>query len=314
MIEKKNKGIVTKSTGSFYKVKSVENGNIIDCTIKGKFRHDGLKSTNPIAVGDIVYFEMDKDGAGNIFEIEERRNYIIRKSINLSKQIHILAANLDQAVVVVTLASPKTSTGFIDRFLITCEAYQIPAILVFNKIDLYSDDGLEYLKELKSIYEPLGYQILEVSATEKINIDKFNDLLKNKITLVSGHSGVGKSSLINAISPNFDLRVGEISEIHQKGKHTTTFAEMFDLENGGSIIDTPGIREFSVVGFEKEELSHFFPEMRDLLNECKFNSCLHINEPHCAVMKAVENGIISQSRYYNYLSLMNSEELSPKKY
>ena len=308
------KGVVTKSTGSFYKVEDLESKEIIDCRIKGKFRIGGLKSTNPIAVGDFVDYEFDKDGTGNINSIDERKNYIIRKSINLSKQIHILAANLDQAVVVVTLAYPKTSTGFIDRFLITCEAYQIPAVIVFNKIDLYTDEGMEYLQKLRNIYEKLGYKVLEVSATEEINLDAFNDLLKDKTSLISGHSGVGKSSLVNAISPGLDLRVGEISEMHQKGKHTTTFAEMFELENGGKIIDTPGIREFSVVGFEKEDLAHYFPEIFEKSTDCKFNSCLHINEPHCAVQAAVENGEISQSRYYNYISLINSDELNPKKY
>lgn len=308
------KGVVIKSTGSFYKVEDLESKEIIDCRIKGKFRIGGLKSTNPIAVGDFVDYEFDKDGTGNINSIDERKNYIIRKSINLSKQIHILAANLDQAVVVVTLAYPKTSTGFIDRFLITCEAYQIPAVIVFNKIDLYTNEGMEYLQKLRNIYEKLGYKVLEVSATEKINLDTFNDLLKDKTSLVSGHSGVGKSSLVNAISPGLDLRIGEISEMHQKGKHTTTFAEMFELENGGKIIDTPGIREFSVVGFEKEDLAHYFPEIFEKSTDCKFNSCLHINEPHCAVQAAVENGEISQSRYYNYISLINSDELNPKKY
>lgn len=302
------RGLVIKSTGSWYQVQD-EHGNSYDCRIQGKFRIKGIKTTNPIAVGDWVNFELEADqNTGVITVLEPRRNYIIRKSVNLSKQTQIIGANLDQAILVVTLASPPTSMGFIDRFLVTAEAYSIPAILVFNKLDLFSEEGLEILEEYKAVYENIGYPCYQVSAMEGTNIDHIIALLKDKVTLVSGHSGVGKSTLINSIVPDAALRTGLISDWSDKGKHTTTFAEMIDLPFGGKLIDTPGIRELGIVDIEKKELSHFFPEMRAFLNKCRFNNCVHINEPGCVVLDAVENGEIEPSRYESYISMYNNDD------
>jgi len=301
-------GLVTKSTGSWYQVQT-PGGQRFDCRIKGIFRTKGITTTNPIAVGDQVDFEMEPEqGTGVITRLHPRKNYIIRKSINLSKQAQIIAANLDQAFLIVTLASPRTSLGFIDRFLVTAEAYDIPASLIFNKLDLFSDEGLEILADYKSIYEDIGYPCYEVSTLQGMNIDQISALITDKVTLFSGHSGVGKSSLINVLLPDLKLRTTEISEWHDKGMHTTTFAEMFELPQGGYIIDTPGIRELGVIDIEKNELSHFFPEMRVRLNQCRFNSCRHINEPGCAVIKAVENGEIELSRYESYLSIYHGND------
>jgi ribosome biogenesis GTPase len=300
-------GLVTKSTGSWYQVKAGD--QTIDCRIKGKFRTKGITTTNPLAVGDVVDFEMEPEqGTGVVTNLHQRKNYIIRKSINLSKQAQIIAANLDLALLVVTLASPRTSLGFIDRFLVTAEAYSIPASLIFNKLDLFSDEGLEILEDYKSIYENIGYPCYSVSALEGTNIDVVQNLLKDKVTLFSGHSGVGKSSLINSLLPDLDLRTHMVSEWSDKGMHTTTFAEMFDLPQGGYIIDTPGIRELGVIDIEKQELSHFFPEMRQMLNQCRFNNCRHINEPGCAVLDALEAGEIAPSRYDSYLSIYNGND------
>jgi len=301
-------GLVTKSTGSWYQVQTPD-GQRYNCRIKGKFRIKGLTTTNPVAVGDKVDFELEPEQEqGVITKLFERRNYIIRKSINLSKQAQIIAANLDQAFLVVTLASPRTSLGFIDRFLVTAEAYDIPASLVYNKLDMFSKEGLEILAEYKAVYERLGYPCYEVSALKGTNIPELKDKLKDKITLFSGHSGVGKSSLMNAILPDLDLRTMEVSEWSDKGMHTTTFAEMYDVPGGGSIIDTPGIRELGVIDIEQQELSHFFPEMRDRLNQCRFHNCRHINEPGCAILDALENGFIETSRYESYLSIYNGNE------
>ncbi len=301
-------GLVTKSTGSWYQVQT-DDGQKFDCRIKGIFRTKGITTTNPIAVGDKVEFEMEPEqGTGVITKLHQRKNYIIRKSINLSKQAQVIAANLDQALLIVTLASPRTSLGFIDRFLVTAEAYDIPAALVFNKLDLFSDEGLEILADYQSIYENIGYPCYEVSAIEGTNVDEIAEIIKDKVTLFSGHSGVGKSSLINSLLPDLKLRTTEISEWHDKGMHTTTFAEMFELPQGGYIIDTPGIRELGVIDIEKNELSHFFPEMRARLNQCRFNSCRHINEPGCAVIKAVEEGEIELSRYESYLSIYHGND------
>jgi ribosome biogenesis GTPase len=304
------KGVVLKSTGSWYSVLS-DDGKHYDCRIKGVFRIKGLRTTNPVAVGDRVEFEMEDDGRGVINAIGERRNYIIRKSINLSRQSHIIATNMDQAFLVATLAMPRTSAGFIDRFLLTAEAYRIPVVLIFNKLDIFEMDE-ELLADLDAfigIYENIGYPCYKVSATEKKYIEVLRDLTKDKITLIAGHSGVGKSTLVNAMDKNLDLRVGEISEVHSKGKHTTTFAEMHPLAYGGFIIDTPGIKELGLVDMEKHEISHYFPEMRERMNECKFNNCLHLNEPKCAVIAAVEAGDIAPSRYASYVGIMNGEEL-----
>ncbi|MBD1423833.1 ribosome small subunit-dependent GTPase A [Sphingobacterium chuzhouense] len=302
------RGLVTKSTGSWYWVEG-EEGKRIQCRIKGKFRTKGIKTTNPIAVGDWVHYELEPDqDSAVITALEPRKNYIIRRSINLSKQAQVIGANLDQAMLVVTLASPPTSLGFIDRFLVTAEAYDIPAFLVFNKLDLFSEEGLEILEDYMAIYEHIGYPCYAVSAREKTNIEEIRLLLQDKITLVSGHSGVGKSTLINAIEPSVALKTGEISDWSDKGKHTTTFAEMIDLSFGGKLIDTPGIRELGIVDIEKAELAHFFPEMRARLNECRFHNCRHINEPGCVVLEAVENGEIESSRYDSYLSIYHNQD------
>jgi ribosome biogenesis GTPase / thiamine phosphate phosphatase len=301
-------GVITKSTGSWYQTQTPD-GQRYDCRIKGKFRIKGITTTNPIAVGDVVDFEIEPEqGTAVITNLHPRKNYIIRKSINLSKQAQIIAANLDQAMLVVTLASPRTSLGFIDRFLVTAEAYDIPAKLIFNKLDLFSDEGLEILQAYKAIYENIGYLCYEVSALEGTNIDTVQALLKDNITLFSGHSGVGKSSLINRLLPELDLRTHQISEWSDKGMHTTTFAEMFELPQGGFIIDTPGIRELGIIDIEKQELSHFFPEMRERMHDCRFNNCRHINEPGCAVLDALEEGEIEPSRYESYLSIYNGND------
>lgn len=301
-------GLVIKSTGSWYQVHAVD-GEIYDCRIKGKFRIKGIQTTNPLAVGDQVDFELEPNsGNGVIDKLHERKNYIIRKSINLSKQAQIIAANMDQAFLVVTLASPRTSMGFIDRFLATAEAYGIPAVLIFNKLDLFNDAGLEILEDYKAIYENIGYPCYTVSALEGTNIHIIEDLLKDKTTLFSGHSGVGKSSLINALMPDLDIKTGEVSEASDKGQHTTTFAEMHELPFGGYLIDTPGIRELGIFDIRPEELGHYFVEMRALLNQCKFHNCRHVNEPGCAVIKAVEEGEIELSRYESYLSIYHGNE------
>jgi ribosome biogenesis GTPase len=301
-------GLVIKSTGSWYQVHG-EDGRDYDCRIRGKFRIQGIQTTNPVAVGDQIEFEIEPNSDnGVIYKLRDRRNYIIRKSINLSKQAQIIAANLDQAFLVVTLASPRTSLGFIDRFLVTAEAYSIPAVLIFNKLDLFNEDGLAVLDEYKSIYEHIGYPCYTVSALEGTNIPVIEGLLKDKTTLFSGHSGVGKSSLINALLPGRSIKTGEISESSDKGQHTTTFAEMHTLPFGGYLIDTPGIRELGIYDIRPEELGHYFVEMRERLNQCRFNNCRHINEPGCAIMKAVENGEIEISRYESYLSIYHGNE------
>ena len=301
------RGLVTKSTGSWYLVLD-EDGKRYSCRIKGKFRTQGIKTTNPIAVGDWIEFETEPgQESGVISKLYPRRNYVIRRSVNLSKQTQIIGANLDLAILVVTLASPPTSTGFIDRFLVTAEAYSIPASLVFNKLDLFSEQGLEILADYIELYQELGYTCYVVSALEGENVEELKEALKDKITLVSGHSGVGKSTLINRLVPGLTLKTGDISDWSDKGKHTTTFAEMIDLPFGGKLIDTPGIRELGVVDIEPQELSHYFPEMRDLLNQCRFHNCRHINEPGCAVLDALEQGRIDPSRYESYRSIYANE-------
>jgi ribosome biogenesis GTPase / thiamine phosphate phosphatase len=305
------KGVIIKSTGSWYSVMD-EEGNVYPCRIKGKFRLQGIKSTNPIAVGDRVVFDKEPgEKAGVIFEIEDRKNYIIRKSINLSKQTHVIAANIDQALLVVTLVLPRTSTGFIDRFLVTADAYSIPVTILFNKSDILKDDDelKNQQNQLMEVYQRIGYRCLTLSAFDKEAVEQTRSLMKDKVNLLSGHSGVGKSTLINAIEPGLKLKTGDISWTHLKGMHTTTFAEMFPLSFGGFVIDTPGIKELGITTIEKEELAHFFPEMRKLMNECRFNNCQHINEPNCAIKAAVESGEIAESRYYSYLSIYNSEEM-----
>lgn len=301
-------GLVIKSTGSWYEVLT-ENGKTINCRIKGKFRTLDIKTTNPVAVGDYVEIELEPDQeTGLIKALKPRKNYIIRKSVNLSKQAQIIAANLDQVFLIVTLASPRTSLGFIDRFLVTAEAYDIPARLIFNKLDLFSDEGVEILKDYQRIYEKAGYPCYSVSALKETNIDQIRELLKDKVTLVSGHSGVGKSTLINALLPGTKLKTGEISDWSDKGKHTTTFAEMFELPFGGYLIDTPGIRELGVFDIEKQELGRLFPEIRKLMENCRFNNCRHINEPGCAVLAALEYGTFEASRYDSYLSIYHDND------
>jgi len=301
------KGIVIKSTGSWYVIRLAD-GEKVDARIKGKFRLKGIKSTNPIAVGDVVTFKKEEDGTAVISDIDHRKNYIIRKSINLSKRSHILAANVDQAILIVTLSQPKTYTAFIDRFLVSAEAYHIPTTIVFNKIDIYTEGEMEELAFLKQSYEKIGYTCLEVSATESTNIESVINLMKDKVSVVSGHSGVGKTTLLNTVEPGLNLKTSEISEMHQQGKHTTTFAEMFELNFGGFLIDTPGVKAFGLIDFKKEELSHYFLEMRGLLNNCHFNNCVHKNEPRCAVKEALEKDEISTFRYNNYLSIYNDDE------
>lgn len=300
-------GIVYKSTGSWYTVKSSDE-IFYQCRIKGKFRIKGIKNTNPVAVGDYVSFELEESGNGVIQEIHERKNYIIRKSVNLSKQTHIIASNIDVAFLVITLNNPPTFTTFIDRFLVTAEAYRIPVVLLFNKIDSYNEEELLEIKYLASIYRKIGYECLGISAISGKNIDKVVDLMKNKTCVISGHSGVGKTTLINAIAPNLNLKTKEISEQHQQGQHTTTFAEMFDLDFGAKIIDTPGIKGFGIVEIQNEELSDFFPEFFSLKSECKFNNCLHIDEPDCAVKEALEKDEIAWSRYKSYLQILRGED------
>lgn len=290
-----------KSTGSWYSVR-MESGEVLDCRIKGKFRMKGIKTTNPVAVGDVVEVEVNPDGAV-INRIEDRKNYIIRKSTNLSKEAHIIAANVDQAVLVVTVNHPVTSTVFIDRFLASVEAYRIPAILVFNKIDLYDEEDLLLLGALTQIYMQAGYECLHVSSLTEEGMEDVVTALKDKVTVFSGLSGVGKSSLINRVEPGLKLKVAEISDSHDTGKHTTTFAEMFPLSFGGYIVDTPGIRAFGLIHMEKTEISHYFPEIFKRASECRFYNCTHIHEPGCAVLEAVEKGEISESRYFSYVSM-----------
>jgi ribosome biogenesis GTPase len=302
------KGLVIKSTGSWYQVVS-DTGKQVDCRIQGKFRMKDIKTTNPIAVGDRVEFELEPElETGVITHLEDRKNYIIRKSVNLSKQAQIIAANLDQAFLIVTLASPRTSLGFIDRFLVTAEAYDIPASIIFNKLDLFSEEGLEILASYEKIYTDLGYPCYHVSAKEGTHVEQIKALLQNKVTLISGHSGVGKSTLINAILPEAKVKTGAVSDWSDKGQHTTTFAEMYTLPFGGYLIDTPGIRELGIIDIEQQELGHFFPEIRGRMNDCRFHNCRHINEPGCAVLEAVENGEIEPSRYDSYLSIYHGND------
>jgi ribosome biogenesis GTPase len=308
------KGTVIKSTGSWYQVLA-ENKQVFECRLKGSFRLKGQKNTNPITVGDHVEFDFESDTYNAVItSLEERKNYIIRKATNLSKQTHIIASNIDQAILIVTLAYPRTSTGFIDRFLVTAEAYSIPAIIVFNKVDLYEGEGIQIVNELAAIYQKAGYKTLFTSALKNEGIEDLKAIMKDKVSLISGHSGVGKSTLINTIQPTLNLKVSEISEAHEKGMHTTTFAEMFPLSFGGFIIDTPGIKEFGMVDIKPEELGHFFPEIRELMQHCKYNNCLHQNEPGCAVRNAVQENLFSEERYINYLNILNSEELKIKHY
>ena len=300
-------GLVYRSTGSWYDVK-LDTGEFVEARLVGKLRTKGIRTTNPIAVGDKVCLNVDDHNNAVIQSIVERKNYVIRKSVNLSKEAHVIAANVDLAILVVTIAYPITSPGFIDRFTVTTQAYGIPLLIVFNKIDLFSDEKIQLLQEYEAAYEIAGYPTLRTSAQNKTGVQELDRLIDGKTVLFSGNSGAGKSTLINALNSDFELKTGELSSTHQTGKHTTTFAEMFDLTTSTKIIDTPGIKGFGLVDLEKEELSRYFPEMMTLLNECKFHNCRHINEPGCAVITAVKNNEIGQSRYKSYLAMYNEDK------
>lgn len=299
-------GKVYRSTGSWYEVKDTL-GEFWKCRLKGKFKLDeSIRSSNPIAVGDVVHFDVEDKAEqhATIYEIEHRKNYVARVSPKNKHLKHIIASNLDQSILVATLKNPKTSSGFIDRFLISCEAYHIPAVIVFNKSDIYGEQELERYNELKKLYEAIGYKVILISAEKQKDMEQLHAILSDKQTLISGHSGVGKSTIINVLFPDKNLRVMEVSEWSGKGMHTTTFAEMFDLDDKSQLIDTPGIRELGIVDIEKEELSGYFPEIRERIQSCKFNNCMHINEPECAVQKAVIDGEISEERFTNYLAIL----------
>ena len=312
------KGLVMRTTGSWYKVLP-EGGDMtvaVDCRLRGNYRLRGNKQTNPVAVGDWVDYAMQEDGTGVIAEVHDRRNYIVRRATKLSKQTHVIAANVDRLCIVATLAFPRTSTGFIDRLLVTAEAYHIPTCIILNKADLYDETMTALHKELEDMYKRAGYAVYGVSALQGSGLEELRDMMKGHTTLFSGHSGVGKSALLNALVPGLELKVGEVSDWSLKGKHTTTFAEMIVVNAGGGVyehpqeddaptllIDTPGIKEFGMVDFKPEELSHFFPEMRAVLHDCHFANCTHRHEPHCAVKEAVETGAISTERYNNYLGI-----------
>ena len=298
-------GRVIKSTGSWYEVRD-DAGMVSQCRLRGKIRLDGLRTTNPVAVGDLVNYEKERDKDTCVInKILPRTNVIVRKSVNLSKESHIIAANVDQAILVATIAQPRTSTGFIDRFTVTAEAYHIPVIIVFNKCDIYDEEQNAAAEQLMEVYNNIGYQSFIVSAKTGYNCDILQSLMKDKISMFSGHSGVGKSALVNRLDSNLNIRVGEISEVHEKGKHTTTFAQMYELCFGGYIIDTPGIKEFALFDMEKETLAQRFPEMRAVMHECRFNNCTHTHEPHCAVKDAVDQHLIADWRYENYLNMMD---------
>ena len=303
-------GTVYKSTGSWYTVKT-DDGTIYKCRIKGKFRLKGIKSTNPIAVGDVVDFtaeDKNNEETGVIHNIHDRMNYIIRKSVNLSKRIHIIASNIDQVFLLITLNNPPTFTSFIDRFLATAEAYNVKAVLLFNKVDTYNEEELLDIKYMAALYREIGYECIGVSALEGRNIDKVKNMMLSKTSMFVGHSGVGKSTLVNTIEPGLDIKTKEISAQHSQGQHTTTFAEMFDLSFDARIIDTPGIKGFGIVDMEKEEITDYFPEFFALKQDCKFNNCLHIEEPHCAVKKALENADVAYSRYKSYVQMIEGDD------
>jgi len=298
-------GIVIKSTGSWIVVR-MKNGSTLDCKMKGQFRLHGIKHTNPVAIGDRVDVDqLQGDSHGMITKIHNRDNYIIRRATKLSKVTHIIAANLDHAYVVATLASPRTSNGFIDRFLVTAEAYHIPASIIFNKLDTYGDDLMVLLNELTTIYENAGYKCYHTSATKGTGVDQLREVLKGKVSLFSGHSGAGKSAMIKGIEPSLNPVVGKLSQVHQKGMHTTTFAEMYPLGNNGFIVDTPGIKEFGLVDLDTSEIHRCFPEMDKLLPLCQYHNCSHTHEPGCAVKKALDEGQVSALRYNSYLSILN---------
>ncbi len=301
-------GLVLKSTGSWYSVKTSE-GKMLECRLRGKIRLKGIRVTNPVAVGDRVKIDEENDTQGLIAEIMPRENYLIRRSIKKSSEGHILAANIDQAVLIATVTFPRTSLGFIDRFLVAAESFRIPQVLVFNKCDIHNQKMDEFIEELREVYTKIGVKFLVTSAEKGIGLDELRNQLRGKISLISGHSGVGKSTLLNKIAPEIVSQdIGEVSTFANKGTHTTTFAEMFEIEKDTFVVDTPGIKELGLIDLEEGEISHFFPEMRAMFGECKFYNCTHLHEPGCAVLKAVENGEIAPSRFRSYMSIMEDED------
>jgi ribosome biogenesis GTPase len=299
-------GTVVRSTGSVYGVRTAA-GTLIDCRVKGNFRLKGIRSTNPVAVGDHVCFDIREDGTAYIVDILERRNYIVRKASNLSKQSHILAANLDQCFLVVTISHPVTATTFIDRFLATAEAYRVPVVLVFNKTDLYNDAEREELEYLTALYENIGYRCMHTSVVGGIGVEELKEAMRGKVSLLAGNSGVGKSSLVNAVAPEVATKVGEISKTHDTGMHTTTYTEMFEFMPGSYIVDTPGVKGFGTFDMEIEEISHYFVEFFELSKECRYGNCTHTHEPGCAVLEALERGELAPSRYQSYLSMLEDK-------
>ncbi len=300
-------GTVVRSSGSVYGVRAVD-GTLVDCRVKGNFRLKGIRSTNPVAVGDHVVFDMRDDGTAYIVEILERKNYIVRKASNLSKQSHILAVNLDLCFLIVTISHPATATTFIDRFLASAEAYRIPVVIVFNKTDIYNDAECEELEYLTALYESIGYRCLHTSAAFGEGVDALKEMMRGKVSLLAGNSGVGKSSLVNAVAPEIAARTGEISRTHDTGMHTTTYTEMFEFMPGSYIVDTPGVKGFGTYDMEVEEISHYFVEFFELSKDCRYGNCTHTHEPGCAVLEALEKGEIAPSRYQSYLSMLEDKE------
>lgn len=307
------KGLITKSTGSWYQVLELDTKTVYEARIRGKFKLIKTRLTNPLAVGDFVEFQLEKDGVAWITKIENRKNYLIRKSVNLSKEAHIIASNIDVACFIFTLKQPETSLGFLDRFLACCEAYNIKSLILFNKVDILSEEEKKIVANIRNLYESIGYETMEISSYSKLNLESFQNKIKDKTSVFFGHSGCGKSTLVNALQPDLNLKTGEISDAHLKGKHTTTFAQMHFWSFGGSVIDTPGVREFAMIDVEKEEIQHYFPEIFKKREKCKFYNCMHINEPKCAVLKALETNEIEETRYLTYLKLMEeAEEMQQK--
>lgn len=302
------KGLIIKSTGSWYQVREQDTGKIYEARIRGKFKLIKTRLTNPLAVGDFVEFELEPDGVAWITRIEPRRNYLIRKSVNLSKEAHIIASNVDIACFVFTLKFPETSLGFLDRFLACCEAYNIEPLILMSKMDTLNEQDKTVVEAIETIYREIGYQTLQISAYSTLNLDELKKKLKDKVAVFFGHSGAGKSTLVNVLQPGLNLKTTEISETHLKGKHTTTFAQMHFWNFGGSVIDTPGVREFAMIDVRKEEIQHYFPEIFRTSHDCRFHNCLHINEPKCAVLQGLEHGAIEESRYITYLKLMEEAE------
>lgn len=302
------KGLIIKSTGSWYQVLDTENQNIYEARIRGKFKLIKTRLTNPLAVGDLVEFQLEQDDIAWITKIEPRKNYLIRKSVNLSKEAHIIASNIALGCFIFTLKHPETSLGFLDRFLACCEAYQIKPLILFNKVDVLNEEELNFVENIKTIYENIGYECLAISSYSKLNLESLKAMIKDKKSVFFGHSGSGKSTLVNSLQLNLNLKTGEISEIHLKGKHTTTFAQMHFWEFGGAVIDTPGVREFAMIDVEKEEIQHYFPEIFRIGRDCKFHNCLHINEPKCSVLEKIEKGEIEETRYITYLKLMEEAD------